>query len=175
MAGQHFLASPPDIHSGRQRGHPLGDEDSDVTTQYSEGLADNELDSEISSLFGAGDGRDARLQNLHLMSPLEYAAMLKQYTEYSEPVGVLGQDITPDSGVVVDSRHHSKASPYPHFLKMRLFQFCNRSVTMQATKENISRNLVEPPRAQQSSLETLSHRSRVTPEVVSGHAIANRK
>ena len=68
-------------------------------------MADNELDSEISSLFGGGDGREARLQNLHLMSPLEYAAMLKQYTE---PCGILGQDITPDSGVVVDSRHHSK-------------------------------------------------------------------
>ena len=56
------------------------------------------------------------------MSPLEYAAMLKQYTEPS--LGVLGQvenlsgstntevlfwqDITPDSGVVVDSRNHSK-------------------------------------------------------------------
>ena len=94
----------------------MGDEDSDITTQYSEGLADNELDSEISSLFGgAGDGRDARLQNLHLMSPLEYAAVLKQYTEYSEPVGVLGQDITPDSGVVVDSRHHSKVRTHkPH-------------------------------------------------------------
>ena len=74
---------------------------------YSEGLADNELDSEISSLFGPGDGREgSRLQNLHLMSPLEYAAMLKQYTEPS--LGVLGQDITPDSGVVVDSRNHSK-------------------------------------------------------------------
>ena len=63
---------------------------------YSEGLADNELDSEISSLFGPtggtgeGGGREgSRLQNLHLMSPLEYAAMLKQYTEPS--LGVLGQ------------------------------------------------------------------------------------
>ena len=72
---------------------------------YNDGLADNELDSEVSSLFGGGDNREAKLQNLHLMSPLEYAAMLKQYTE---PCGVLGQDITPDSGVVMDSRHHSK-------------------------------------------------------------------
>lgn len=40
------------------------------------------------------------------MSPLEYAAMLKQYTEPS--LGVLGADITPDSGVLVDSRNHSK-------------------------------------------------------------------
>ena len=117
LAGQHCLASPPDLHSRRgQRSHDNGDDDSDIQSEqyltsqatlgYSEGLADNELDSEISSLFGGGDGREARLQNLHLMSPLEYAAMLKQYTE---PVsGVLGQDITPDSGVVVDSRHHSK-------------------------------------------------------------------
>ena len=63
---------------------------------YSEGLADNELDSEISSLFGpAGEGagrEGSRLQNLHLMSPLEYAAMLKQYTEPS--LGVLGQVAT---------------------------------------------------------------------------------
>jgi len=120
LAGQHFLSSPPDLHTRRgHRNHELGAEfdDSDVhsdqfnsqaTQGYSEGLADNELDSEISSLFGPNDGgRDgSRLQNLHLMSPLEYAAMLKQYTEPS--LGVLGQDITPDSGVVVDSRNHSK-------------------------------------------------------------------
>ena len=50
------------------------------------------MDSEISSLFGPGEGggrEGSRLQNLHLMSPLEYAAMLKQYTEPS--LGVLGQ------------------------------------------------------------------------------------
>jgi len=121
LAGQHYLASPPDLNSRRghqrERGDPIDDTlDSDIqssvdqypsqaTQGYNEGLADNELDSEISSLFGGGDGREARLQNLHLMSPLEYAAMLKQYTE---PCGILGQDITPDSGVVVDSRNHSK-------------------------------------------------------------------
>ena len=68
LAGQHFLASPPDLHSNR-RGHRL------------EGEEETELDSEISSL----------------MSPMEYAA-------------VLGQDITPDSGVVMDSRIHSRVS-----------------------------------------------------------------
>ena len=113
LAGQHYLASPPDLHSRRgQRSQDNGDDDSDyqpsqATQGYSDALADNELDSEISSLFGGGEGREARLGNLHLMSPLEYAAMLKQYTE---PSGLLGQDITPDSGVVVDSRHHSKVS-----------------------------------------------------------------
>ena len=104
LAGQHYLASPPDIGSrrGQLRAQP-GEED------FSDYIADNELDSEISSLFGAGDReREARLQNLHLMSPLEYSAAMKQHT--GEPPGVLGQDITPDSGVVVDSRHHSKVS-----------------------------------------------------------------
>jgi hypothetical protein len=40
----------------------------------SQGFADSELDSEISSLFSYG----REVPNLHLMSPLEYAAMLKQ-------------------------------------------------------------------------------------------------
>ncbi len=39
-----------------------------------QGFADSELDSEISSLFSYG----REVPNLHLMSPLEYAAMLKQ-------------------------------------------------------------------------------------------------
>ena len=69
LAGQHFLASPPDLHSNRRGGHRL------------EGEEEAELDSEISSL----------------MSPMEYAA-------------ALGQDITPDSGVVMDSRIHSRVS-----------------------------------------------------------------
>ena len=90
LAGQHFLASPPDIHSARRGQRVEGEED---------------LDTEISNLFGAE--REPRLQNLHLMSPLEYAAMLKQHTS---PPGILGQDITPDSGVVVDSRIHSRVS-----------------------------------------------------------------
>ena len=75
LAGQHFLASPPDL---QRRGQIL------------EGEEEAELDSEISSLFGEE-------RNLHLMSPMEYAA-------------VLGQDITPDSGVVMDSRIHSRVS-----------------------------------------------------------------
>ena len=101
LAGQHYLASPPDI--GTRRAQPRSQEETD----FSDYIADNELDSEISSLFGAGDReREGRLQNLHLMSPLEYSAAMKQYT--GEAPGVLGQDITPDSGVVVDSRHHSK-------------------------------------------------------------------
>jgi hypothetical protein len=39
-----------------------------------QGFADSELDSEISSLFSYG----REVPNLHLMSPLGYAAMLKQ-------------------------------------------------------------------------------------------------
>ena len=97
LAGQHYLASPPDI--GSRRGQPRSQEE-----DFSDYIADNELDSEISSLFGTD--REARLQNLHLLSPMEYSAAMKQYT--GEAPGVIGQDITPDSGVVVDSRHHSK-------------------------------------------------------------------
>ena len=99
LAGQHFLASPPDIHSARRGERLEGGEDPD--------LADTEVDSEISSLFGGErDLRDPRLQNLHLMSPLEYAAR----------PGILGQDITPDSGVVMDSRLHSRVSPLHSFI-----------------------------------------------------------
>ena len=102
LAGQHYLASPPDI--GSRRGQPRSQPGSHEE-DFSDYIADNELDSEISSLFGAD--REARLQNLHLLSPMEYSAAMKQvYT--GEAPGVLGQDITPDSGVVVDSRHHSK-------------------------------------------------------------------
>ena len=111
LAGQHYLASPPDLSSRRGQMRALAGETEAEDTDYTGfnetgSLADNELDSEISSLFGPGEGREARLANLHLMSPLEYSAAMKQYA--GEPAGVLGQDITPDSGVVVDSRHHSK-------------------------------------------------------------------
>ena len=104
LAGQHYLASPPDI--GSRRGQPRSQE----TEDFSDYIADNELDSEISSLFGTSGEREreARLQNLALMSPLEYSNAMKQYTGDQSTQGVLGQDITPDSGVVVDSRHHSK-------------------------------------------------------------------
>lgn len=91
LAGQHFLASPPDLHSNRRGGRGEGEEEA-------------ELDSEISSLFGEE-------RNLHLMSPMEYAA-------------VLGQDITPDSGVVMDSRIHSRVSPLnllPSFILIQHF------------------------------------------------------
>ena len=103
LAGQHYLASPPDI--GSRRGQPRSQEE-----DFSDYIADNELDSEISSLFGTSGEREreARLQNLALMSPLEYSNAMKQYTGDQSTQGVLGQDITPDSGVVVDSRHHSK-------------------------------------------------------------------
>ena len=104
LAGQHHLASPPDLASRHRR--PDTDQEDSEAGLYTEtgSLADNELDSEISSVWGPGPG-EARLPGLALVSPLEYAAIMKQYTE---PSLVLGQDITPDSGVVVDSRHHSK-------------------------------------------------------------------
>ncbi len=47
----------------------------------SQGFADSELDSEISSLFSYG----REVPNLHLMSPLEYAAMLKQVPQLLGP------------------------------------------------------------------------------------------
>ena len=108
LAGQHHLASPPDLASRHRR--PDTDQEDSEAGLYTEtgSLADNELDSEISSVWGPGPG-EPRLPGLALVSPLEYAAIMKQYTE---PSLVLGQDITPDSGVVVDSRHHSKVGHF---------------------------------------------------------------
>ena len=68
-----------------------------------EGEEEAELDSEISSLFGEE-------RNLHLMSPMEYAA-------------VLGQDITPDSGVVMDSRIHSRVSHLNQLFSSHLTEY----------------------------------------------------
>ena len=108
LAGQHHLASPPDLASRHRR--PDTDQEDSEAGLYTEtgSLADNELDSEISSVWGPGPG-EPRLPGLALVSPLEYAAIMKQYTE---PSLVLGQDITPDSGVVMDSRHHSKVGHF---------------------------------------------------------------
>ena len=35
---------------------------------------------------------------------------LPRFQQYADPPGLLGKDITPDSGVVVDSRNHSKVT-----------------------------------------------------------------
>jgi len=124
LAGQHFLASPPDMPrqassyslgcKDKQNMYDEGDSNiqssldqcsSQISQYYNDGLADSELDSEVSTLFEARQQPGAQLKNIHLMSPLEYAAMLKQYTE---PCTLLGQDVTPDSGVVMDSRQNSK-------------------------------------------------------------------
>jgi len=96
------LASPPWRGSSRRREDESDPASSSRENTQQMGL-ESELDSEISSLFSY-EQRDVK--NLHLMSPLEYAAMLKQ--QYTEPTGPLGKDITPDSGVVVDSNNHSK-------------------------------------------------------------------
>lgn len=115
------LASPPWHGAARRRDDDLRNREDDIKAREDDirsreddlesdntqhmGL-ESELDSEISSLFSYNDHPQRGVKNLHLVSPLEYAALLKQ--QYSDPPGLLGKDITPDSGVVVDSRNHSK-------------------------------------------------------------------
>ena len=101
---------------------------SQATQGYSEGLADNELESEVSSVFGL-DPSIPDLPRNHdpHMSPLEYSAMLKLYRSAAidsrgghpsaggnlPPGGGQGpqkgghklKDTTPDSGVVADNNN----------------------------------------------------------------------
>ncbi len=95
---------------------------SQATQGYSEGLADNELESEVSSIFGGENsiqipdlpknGQDLGGGGSAGVNPLEYSAMLKLYG-----AGAAGndprmrqnvnkqrhlKDSTPDSGVVAD-------------------------------------------------------------------------
>ena len=69
LAGQHHLASPPDLASRHRR--PDTDQEDSEAGLYTEtgSLADNELDSEISSVWGPGPG-EPRLPGLALVSPL---------------------------------------------------------------------------------------------------------
>ncbi|XP_023338915.1 uncharacterized protein LOC111709480 [Eurytemora carolleeae] len=106
QSGQIYAVQPylPEQYNGGPPFHPTQYRDDiydDKQFDEYEGM-ESEIDSELSSLFSY----DRDIKNLHLISPLEYAAMLKQ--QYTEPSGVLGKDITPDSGVIMDSRNHSK-------------------------------------------------------------------
>ena len=102
---------------------------SQATQGYSEGLADNELESEVSSIFGIESGLPPNNlpppQNGEShVSPLEYSAMLKLYRTGMEISGSGGnngsangkssssrphlKDTTPDSGVVADNSHSNR-------------------------------------------------------------------
>ena len=102
---------------------------------YSEGLADNELESEVSSVFGLDPSIPdlPRNHDPHI-SPLEYSAMLKLYRSAgiegrgggvnpagnnAIPPGGSGvgaqkghhlKDTTPDSGVVADNNNSNSNS-----------------------------------------------------------------
>ena len=91
---------------------------SQATQGYSEGLADNELESEVSSVFGIEPGipdlpRTTNKESTSHISPLEYSAMLKLY----RTSGIEGtrtrthlKDTTPDSGVVADNNNSNSNS-----------------------------------------------------------------
>ena len=94
---------------------------SQATQGYSEGLADNELESEVSSIFGVEPSIPDLPKNndtSHL-SPLEYSAMLKLYrssghsssggSRKPQPAQRL-KDMTPDSGVVADNNNSNSNS-----------------------------------------------------------------
>ena len=103
---------------------------SQATQGYSEGLADNELESEVSSIFGIESSglppnnlTPAPQNGESHVSPLEYSAMLKLYRSGMEisSSGNNGsangkssggrphlKDTTPDSGVVADNSHSNR-------------------------------------------------------------------
>ena len=108
---------------------------SQATQGYTDGLADNE--SEASSRFGTNGNKDPlshqlphnkQNKKLHLVSPLEYSAMLKLYNSSDQgavsgdPVAGAphplvnqrhppqGKDITPDSGVAMGNNTDSNRS-----------------------------------------------------------------
>ena len=88
---------------------------SQATQGYSEGLADNE--SELSGHRG-DPLENRRAKDLHLVSPLEYSAMLKLYggglggggTDFQRPAVPSKKDVTPDSGVVNSDSNKSRKS-----------------------------------------------------------------
>lgn len=98
---------------------------SQATQGYSEGLADNEQESEVSSIFGIDPvipDLPRNHDNTHI-SPLEYSAMLKLYRSGMDPLHQQGngrsngqqlrnhlKDATPDSGVVADTTNLSNTN-----------------------------------------------------------------
>ena len=118
---------------------------SQATQGYSEGLADNELESEVSSVFGL-DPTVPDLPRNHdpHISPLEYSAMLKLYRSAgietrggttNVPPGGSGvpqkglhlKDTTPDSGVVADNNnrceYYAKKKNYSEVKKINFKLF----------------------------------------------------
>lgn len=100
---------------------------SQATQGYSEGLADNEQESEVSSIFGIDPvipDLPRNHENTHI-SPLEYSAMLKLYRSAGgmdphlqqangrsngQPLRNHLKDATPDSGVVADTNNLSNTN-----------------------------------------------------------------
>ena len=87
---------------------------SQATQGYSEGLADNEQESEVSSIFGVDPPIPdlPRNPDSHI-SPLEYSAMLKLYRSAGIMESGRGKhlkDTTPDSGVVADNLNSNSNS-----------------------------------------------------------------
>jgi hypothetical protein len=109
---RHNLLSEDDFDYEDEDSDPDGDQFTSQATQgYSEGLADCE--SEVSSLHQ--DNR-VRKTDLHLVSPLEYSAMMKLYGGDSSKFGAAvpkqkqNKDVTPDSGVVNSDSNKSRKS-----------------------------------------------------------------
>ena len=123
-AGRRVLLSEEDDYYDDEESDD--DDDGQFTSQatqgYSEGLADNE--SEVSSMQqrppnDADRGRSKTRQNnkdLHLVSPLEYSAMLKLYGGDNvrppppppAPSDKI-KDVTPDSGVIATNSDSNKS------------------------------------------------------------------
>ena len=99
---------------------PSDSDDADMITSqatqgYSEGLADNEQESEVSSIFGVDPPPipDLPRNNESHISPLEYSAMLKLYRSAGIIESGRGKhlkDTTPDSGVVADNNNSNSNS-----------------------------------------------------------------
>ena len=98
---------------------PSDSDDADMITSqatqgYSEGLADNEQESEVSSIFGVDPTvPDLPRNNESHISPLEYSAMLKLYRSAGIIESGRGKhlkDTTPDSGVVADNNNSNSNS-----------------------------------------------------------------
>lgn len=113
------MGSAPDYLTDPSDSDDADNFTSQATQGYSEGLADNELESEVSSIFGAESqilptipDLTTNGQDSHVVSPLEYSAMLKLYGSTADTGGgpkampqqpSTVKDVTPDSGVVADN------------------------------------------------------------------------
>ena len=93
---------------------------SQATQGYSEGLADNELESEVSSIFGVENPVEMPRNSESHISPLEYSAMLKLYRSAAINNKQSLKDTTPDSGVVGDHNSNSNSNQSTSSIKANL-------------------------------------------------------